>query len=79
MEAFLFWCYNNLIEMKPSRFHIFWFHYWDLEPIFTFVDESRCNRRKMSHYKLLGKGVTICVACDNYDHISIKCEINPIS
>jgi hypothetical protein len=33
----------------------------------------------MSHYKLLGKGVTICVACDNYDHISIKCEINPIS
>jgi len=32
----------------------------------------------MSHYKLLGKGVTIYVACDKYDHISIKCKINPI-
>jgi len=32
----------------------------------------------MSHYNLR-KGSLKCVACDKYDHISTKCEINPIS
>ncbi len=32
----------------------------------------------MSHYNLR-KGSLKCVACDKYDHISTKCEINLIS